>query len=326
MDNELPIFYVYQLRDPRENLPFYIGKGKGKRAWDHLKPSNTSIHSYKNNVIKQIQTDGKEPSVEILHSNLSEKESLELECLYIEKFGRRNIGTGCLTNLTDGGDGTSGAIITEEHRQKVSIAVSAKWTDKSFKEEMSLKFKDAAARMGSWNRIQSTDRTKLVWSKADLIEQLKEFSNNKLIKILQLPPESNKQVRNIKNKLRDGWSPLLCPLWTSEFVPNDIKNYLVPEKLNFNKIEAYLIGISKDPPWKSFRSTKETILAWSLADRLLENTNVNPRKLARNLNLSEACGYTLKNILHKWIDKGWNPLEDPQWIRDFRGNPDSTNS
>jgi hypothetical protein len=29
-------YYVYQYIDPRNNLPFYIGKGKGKRYQTHL--------------------------------------------------------------------------------------------------------------------------------------------------------------------------------------------------------------------------------------------------------------------------------------------------
>lgn len=37
-------FYVYALKDPRKSpaLPFYIGKGAGSRAYDHLViPDNT---------------------------------------------------------------------------------------------------------------------------------------------------------------------------------------------------------------------------------------------------------------------------------------------
>ena len=31
------IFYVYLYLDPENLDPFYVGKGKGKRVWDHLK-------------------------------------------------------------------------------------------------------------------------------------------------------------------------------------------------------------------------------------------------------------------------------------------------
>jgi hypothetical protein len=38
-------FYVYSLKDPRTSpaKPFYIGKGVGTRAWDHLlQPDDTA--------------------------------------------------------------------------------------------------------------------------------------------------------------------------------------------------------------------------------------------------------------------------------------------
>jgi len=37
-------FYVYALKDPRTTpaRPFYIGKGVGTRAWDHLVTPDTT--------------------------------------------------------------------------------------------------------------------------------------------------------------------------------------------------------------------------------------------------------------------------------------------
>jgi hypothetical protein len=29
------MFYVYELIDPRDGKVFYVGKGKGERAWQH---------------------------------------------------------------------------------------------------------------------------------------------------------------------------------------------------------------------------------------------------------------------------------------------------
>ena len=34
-------FYVYEYRDPtRGDIPVYVGKGKGDRAWAHLSPTS----------------------------------------------------------------------------------------------------------------------------------------------------------------------------------------------------------------------------------------------------------------------------------------------
>jgi uncharacterized protein len=43
--SDVGAFYVYALKDPRTSpaKPFYIGKGVGTRAWDHLlRPDETA--------------------------------------------------------------------------------------------------------------------------------------------------------------------------------------------------------------------------------------------------------------------------------------------
>jgi len=51
-------FYVYALKDPRTTpaRPFYIGKGVGTRAWDHLVTPDTTS---KGTRIAEIIADGK---------------------------------------------------------------------------------------------------------------------------------------------------------------------------------------------------------------------------------------------------------------------------
>lgn len=112
------IYYVYILRDPRkENEPFYVGKGKDKRAESHLN-SNNNDNPFKTNIINKIKAAGLEPVVEYHSENLVESVAFTWEISLIKQYGRRDLGLGPLTNLTDGGEGTSGHIRTEETQSR----------------------------------------------------------------------------------------------------------------------------------------------------------------------------------------------------------------
>ena len=57
-------------------------------------------------------------SVEVLAQNLSLEEAQDLEKLLIKEYGRKDLGLGNLTNLTDGGEGTIN--VSEEVKKKIS--------------------------------------------------------------------------------------------------------------------------------------------------------------------------------------------------------------
>jgi hypothetical protein len=101
---------VYQHIRLDNNEVFYVGIGKSqKRAYD--KRGYRSI--YWRNIAK------KGFIVEILYDNLSWEEACEKEKELIKKYGRKQLNEGTLVNMTDGGDGGSGMILSEETREKI---------------------------------------------------------------------------------------------------------------------------------------------------------------------------------------------------------------
>ena len=87
------IYYVYQYIR-KDQTPYYIGKGKDDRAWVSHRRANGSDMLPKD-----------KSRIQILVENLSEQEAWDLEDKLILEYGRQDLGTGILANLTTGGVG-----------------------------------------------------------------------------------------------------------------------------------------------------------------------------------------------------------------------------
>ena len=158
-----PPFYTYVLLDPRKEgnytyngfsfdyEPFYFGKGINGRCNDHISEAiNTDKNRPKLNKIRKIIDVGRRPIIVKVLENIDEQTAFDNEIESIAEIGRADLGLGPLTNLTDGGEGVSGRIWTdeekelhsrrlkgikkpprtEEHRNKLSTSAFELWQNK----------------------------------------------------------------------------------------------------------------------------------------------------------------------------------------------------
>lgn len=108
------MWYVYVWKRPG-NIPFYVGIGNTKDRWNPLYSRTRNKHCHRTVLLEgvsNIQT--------TLIENLSKRDAARLEQTLIWYYGRKDLNTGPLTNLTDGGDGVQN--ITPESRKRMSAA------------------------------------------------------------------------------------------------------------------------------------------------------------------------------------------------------------
>jgi hypothetical protein len=194
--------YVYKYTD---GTPFYVGKGVGDRHIKHLQNVRLGYkgcNQLKQNVIKKMLREGKEPIIEKIVENIDNELACLVEQEYISKYGRRTEG-GLLTNMTDGGDeGFKIDPISIEKMRQTKIGnkycVGIKHTDEA-KKNMSLAHKGSPK---PW--LKGKKRTAETVKKISLAK-IGKPSKKKGIKLSEEQKEFQRQV-----SLRDKWTCNVC--------------------------------------------------------------------------------------------------------------------
>lgn len=114
--------YVYMYTDPSRNEPIYIGLGKNKRAWFHLR--SKKIHPFIQR-LQYMKKNGIDPVISFLCENVDHELACLVEMEAIAKYGRKDLGKGPLLNLTDGGEGGLKMVVSEETRKRQSAAIKS---------------------------------------------------------------------------------------------------------------------------------------------------------------------------------------------------------
>ena len=164
-------YYVYVHLNPKTKEVFYVGIGKGNRAWNKWAGRNQFWENYVNKYGFEV---------ELIAENLTRNQAGKIETKLITELGRRQIDEGgTLVNRSTGGDGgPTGYTHTEEFKQKLSSDRKGKCTrkerklSKEAKSKISQKLKSRSVTWGKpvlqfdkhgnfikeWNNMKDAER------------------------------------------------------------------------------------------------------------------------------------------------------------------------
>lgn len=133
-------FFTYMLIDPRNSLPFYVGKGQRRRIEHHFREARTTTkNTPKLQKIRKIESLGLSVIVRKVEDNVSDADAQDFEKLIIAEARAKGIQ---LCNLTDGGDGSAGYKHLPESLEKIRASQVGKIVSEETKLKLSKHFSE----------------------------------------------------------------------------------------------------------------------------------------------------------------------------------------
>ena len=264
LDPRKPGYYRYG-KDLNGNIltflfePIYVGEGFPSRIEYHTKISKLDYKEWDNNILSRkivkMYKKGLEPIKLFLVQSKTKKFVQIYEINLIKRIGRIDISTGCLCNLTNGGDGTYGYKVSYEEKENLKKL----WKQKDFR--MFMIDRQNKGKTKEWKNKISSSRKK---SYDNLTKEQKLRISNKHKEISNEPHriEHNRGI-SLKNWNDLQWREnylkvvrnhyiLLSPS-NEKVLTKEIETFCEDNNLNSQQIRKIASGTQKSNNHKGWR-------------------------------------------------------------------------
>jgi hypothetical protein len=235
--DECPVYYVYHIINPIKGTPFYVGKGKGPRCFQHLTPAagytkNKRLTGH----IKNLRASGIEPMVIKISVDLREEDAYNLEEQEIIKYGRIGFDEGgtllniFIANRPERMLGERNGFYGKKHSEETKRKLSKLNTGKKHSEKSKRLISEAnrGKPKTEEHRQKIREKARGRYVKEETKQKLREYNLQE--DILR---------KNIESKQKE-WI-VITPEGTEEFVIN-LSEYCITKNISRSKMYSVAAG------------------------------------------------------------------------------------